>query len=166
MHLKPDSPQRTNEQRRYFPDWTHRSLKDGEELEADHNSYLAGGYAEEFGYRADAVASRGVPLLDGEPPEESEERLVQAVTMHPGYPIRAYPVAPARVRHDGAFMTTPQLHVEAHEVTDHGAFVRVVDRPYERDHHRPGRRVAAMLTRLLAALVAWRWESSHRRRAP
>ena len=57
MHLQSNAHQRTGEYRRYFPDWTHRSLRVGEELEADHNSYLAGGYAEEFGYLAQAEAS-------------------------------------------------------------------------------------------------------------
>jgi len=45
MRLDPSSPLRTDEQRRYFPDWTCGVLEVCEELEADHNSYLAGGYA-------------------------------------------------------------------------------------------------------------------------
>ena len=61
MRVEPDSRKRMGETRRYFPDWTHRSLASGPELEADHNSYLAGGYAEEFGYRAQPGYSRGAP---------------------------------------------------------------------------------------------------------
>ena len=52
MYLQWNEYLRRDEYRRYFPDWTRRSLAVGEEVEADHNSYLAGGYAEEFGYLA------------------------------------------------------------------------------------------------------------------
>ena len=69
MRVEPDFRKRIGETRRYFPDWTHRSLASGPELEADHNSYLAGGYAEEFGYRAQPGYSRGAPVLDDETPE-------------------------------------------------------------------------------------------------
>ena len=87
MRVQPESPQRTDEQRSYFPDWTPHLPKAPAELEADHNSYLAGGYAEEFGYLARPGVSRGVPVLDGEPPEDCAEWRCEAAAMHPGYPI-------------------------------------------------------------------------------
>ena len=40
-----------NEVHRYFPEWADRPASTGPLLESDHNSYLAGGYSEEFGYR-------------------------------------------------------------------------------------------------------------------
>lgn len=79
------------EPRRYFPDWTRRPLPRGREVEADHNSYLAGGYAEEFGYSASAEWSRGVPVLD-EPPDRSRQRRGLAYMTRPGYPLRPHPI--------------------------------------------------------------------------
>src|SRR5262245_28378552 len=111
MRLAPDSPQREDEQRRYFPDWTPCLPEELDELEAEHNSYLAGGYAEEFGYWAQAGSSRGVPLLDGEPPEQSAEWFGQAAAMHPGYPIRPCPLA------DGQEERIPVLGVRPLEAT-------------------------------------------------
>lgn len=172
MHLDPNSPQRMGEQRRYFPDWTHRALARREALEADHNSYLAGGYAEEFGYRAEPDASRGVPLLDGEPPEESPEWLGQADAIHPGYPIRACPVwfgRDWRERARGA--AAKHLRVvplgaralRAAQPQMHGTYIRVTERAYERERRRPGQYAAAVLIRFLAALVAARWALPRRR---
>lgn len=138
MRLKPDSPQRINEQRRYFPDWTRRVLEVHEELEADHNSYLAGGYAEEFGYCAQAGASRGVPLLDGESPEDYAEWLAQTVAIHPGFPLRAYPVA---LPSHGARAPAERPRIEA-SIAYRGTYVTVTDRPG----------TATVLTRVLAAL--------------
>ena len=93
MRLQPDSVQRADELRSYFPDWTPQLPRASEELEADHNSYLAGGYAEEFGYVPQFGASRGVPVIDGEPPEQSVVWRYEAAAMHPGYPIKPYPLA-------------------------------------------------------------------------
>ena len=39
-----------DEQRRYFPDWIECLPARLPELEADHNSYLAGGYADAVRY--------------------------------------------------------------------------------------------------------------------
>jgi hypothetical protein len=161
MHLQSNAYRRADEYRRYFPDWTRRSLQVGEELEADHNSYLAGGYAEEIGYLAQTDSSRGVPVLDGESPDESSARLVQGAAMHPGYPLRPYPVVADResaARHLPMSLSSGAVfHREVIEVRDHGEFVRVTERPYEREHRRPAHRAIAAVTRVLAALVA-RWE--------
>jgi hypothetical protein len=138
MRLEPDSPQRINEQRRYFPDWTRRVLEVHEELEADHNSYLAGGYAEEFGYCAQGGASRGVPLLDGESPEDYAEWLARTAAIHPGFPLRAYPIAlPSHAVRAPA--ERPRI---AASIAYRGTYVTVTDRS----------RTPTVLTRVLAAL--------------
>lgn len=165
MRVQPDSPRRTDEQRSYFPDWTPCLPSVSEELEAEHNAYLAGGYAEEFGYLAQAGASRGVPIVDGEPPEECAEWRCAAAAMHPGYPITPYPFArhPDQTRRDFVTLAGERSsHIKA-RVGSRREFVRVADRPYERERHRTLRRAAAMLTRLLATFVALRWELRHRR---
>ena len=168
MHLQSNAHERTDEYRRYFPDWTHRSLRVGEELEADHNSYLAGGYAEEFGYLAQAESSRGVPLIDGESPDDYALRLVQRAGVHPGYPLRPYPVAVAREKSSRRRTVSPSLSGASQDdvlaARDHGKFVRVTERPYEFEHRQLAHRAVAAVTRLLAVVVASRWES--RRRAP
>jgi hypothetical protein len=171
MRLEPDSPQRINEQRRYFPDWTRRVLEIHEELEADHNSYLACGYAEEFGYWAQPGASRGVPLLDGESPEEYAEWLGQTA-IHPGYPLRPYPIAFDRERPGRAFAapagrpriesSNESVDALAREIARRGTYVRVTERRYEHERHGAAQRSAAVLTRVVAALVALRWDLPRR----
>jgi hypothetical protein len=166
MHLQANARERTDEYRRYFPDWTHRSLRIGEELEADHNSYLAGGYAEEFGYLAQAQSSRGVPLIDGESPDDHTLRLVQRAGMHPGYPLRPCPIALDRKTTSRRRAMSPPSSGVSHDgvraAMDHGSFVRVTERPYECEHRQLARRAVAAVTRLLAAVVALRWETRRR----
>lgn len=162
MYLQSNAHQRRDEYRRYFPDWTHRLLRVGEELEADHNSYLAGGYAEEFGYLAQAESSRGVPLIDGESPDDDALRLVQRVGIHLGYPLRSYPISvdwekAARRRALSRSSSGPSHH-DVFEVRDHGKFVRVTERPYEREHRQLAHRAVAAVMRFRAAVVALRWE--------
>ena len=161
MHLQSNAHQRMDEYRRYFPDWTHRSLRIGEELEADHNSYLASGYAEEFGYLAQAESSRGVPLIDGESPDDYALRLVQRAGMHPGYPLKPFPVAVDRektARRRATSSSRVVSHDDAFEIRDHGKFVRVTERPYEHEHRQLAHRAVSAVTRLVAAVVARRWE--------
>lgn len=170
MRLEPNSPRRANEDRRYFPDWVRRRLRRCEELEADRNSYLAGGYAEEFGYRAQPGCSRGVPVLDGEPPEQSTEWLSEASATHPGYPIRPHPIvidgeqAGAQGRDTGrqsaAGSESPIR--DSRDAPSHGTFFAVTDRPYERERKRAGRRAAAVLRRTAAVVLAWRWSLPRR----
>lgn len=77
---------------RYFPEWAARPpLRDGVLHEADRNSYLAGGYAEEFGYDRQPDQPADLAHLDGEP-ERSEEWRMQLGALHPGYPERARPL--------------------------------------------------------------------------
>jgi hypothetical protein len=164
MRVEPTAARHLGEQRRYFPDWTDLSLENCPELEADRNSYLAGGYAEEFGYRATLSSSRGVPLLDDEPPELSIEWHSQARAMHPGYPLRAHPIADD---FDSLVATQDANAVlrEAREAGDadrHGRFVAVFPPRFERERHDAARRAAIVSTRLSAALFSLQWRLRHR----
>ena len=164
MHARPDSQSRMGEQRRYFPDWTRHARPSSFELEADHNSYLAGGYAEEFGYRAQPGFSREVPVLVDESPERCHERDRQAQATHPGCPLRAHPLAiDARerrvvVRLDGGFVSQQR----SDSVTNNGSYVTVDQRLYVHKHEHPRERAMMIATRLAAALIALRWSLRRR----
>lgn len=155
MQFQSYAHQRTDEYRRYFPDWTHRSLRVGKELEADHNSYLAGGYAEEFGYLARAGSYRGVPLIVGDSADDDALRLVQWAGMHPGYPLRPYPISVdwEKTACPGALSRSASAvsHHDPFEVRDHGKFFRVTERPYERERRQLAHRALAAIVRFLAA---------------
>jgi hypothetical protein len=154
-----------SEQHRYFPDWTLRSLVNGPEIEAEDNSYLAGGYAEEFGYRARISYSPDVSQLDGDVPESFRARRCPACPVHPGYPLRAQPVlseleiksneyAGATVERDGALAGRFGRGGLAQRS---GTFIIVSNRA-----HTPSRvgalpRATIVSIRLTAALVALRW---------
>lgn len=151
MRLEPNSQRRMGEQRRYFPDWTARPLEPRPELEADHNSYLAGGYAEEFGYRSAPGSSRGVPVLDGESPEECVEWQGQARATHPGYPIRPHPFQIDFDRRERRNEWRP-----VHEPTGaepRGRFFSVSNRPGN-----TAQRVRAASMRFAAAIIDLRWK--------
>lgn len=154
MHFRTSAHQPRDEYRRYFPDWTDRTLRAGEELEADHNSYLAGGYAEEFGYLAQGDSRRGVPLLDGDSPDDDALRLVQWAGLHPGYPLRPYPISVdwrTSVRHYARSRSASGVsHAGRFEVRGHGKFIRVTERAYERERRQPAHRLVAAVMRLLA----------------
>jgi hypothetical protein len=77
--------------RSYFPEWANRPAQDGTPLESDHNSYMAGGYAEEFGYDPQQGEPPALPPLDGDP-EQSQLWCVQIGGLHPGYPECPRPV--------------------------------------------------------------------------
>lgn len=150
MHLQSNAHQRTHEYRRYFPDWTHRSLPVGERLEIDHNSYFAGGYAEEFGYLAHSESWRGAALIDAAPPDDDALPLVQWAGIHPGYPLRPYPIS---VDHENAVSrsTVPSSLSGTpggeSEPGHRGRFVRVTERRYEREHRSLARRLFAAVMR-------------------
>jgi hypothetical protein len=169
MSVEPYVPQRS-EHRRYFPDWTRRRLESGPELEADRNSYLAGGYAEEFGYRPFAGYSRGVPVLDDTPPEQCPEWLCQALATHPGYPIRPHPL---ELEPQGLGWLAGQALGEGTSTGERaagvdgvrgGRFIPVSERAYAHARRDAANRGAAISMRLTAALVSWRWALGHRRR--
>lgn len=69
---------------RYFPEWADRPVGPDAQYESDRNSYLAGGYADEFGYGASAGLPAIAPL-DGDP-EDSRLWREQIGALHPGYP--------------------------------------------------------------------------------
>ena len=54
---------------RYFPEWADRPVGPDAQHESDRNSYLAGGYADEFGYGADAGLPPAISPLTGDPEE-------------------------------------------------------------------------------------------------
>lgn len=153
-----------SEQHRYFPDWTLRSLTSGPEIEAEDNSYFAGGYAEEFGYRAHISYSPKVSELDGDVPEFCRERRSQASPIHPGYPFKAQPVtseldieherASAAVTHDGGLADR-----FAYESVAERASTFIVVSSQSRMRNRVGALPRATIAsiRLAAALVALRW---------
>lgn len=66
----------------YFPEWADRPPAAGSVHEVDRNSYLAGGYAEEFGHRARALPAQALSV----PVEGDGEWRVQIGGLHPGYP--------------------------------------------------------------------------------
>jgi hypothetical protein len=79
------TPRLPEEVHRYFPEWADRPDSADLLLEADHNSYLAGGYSEEFGYRVRPDHPPVFQLLLEEP-EHSRQWAVQIGCLHPGYP--------------------------------------------------------------------------------
>lgn len=77
-----------SEEHCYFPEWADRPPAKGSLHELVCNSYLAGGYAEEFGHRVQAVS---VPAAPG-PADTDGEWHVQIGCLHPGYPECPRPV--------------------------------------------------------------------------
>lgn len=70
------------EDHRFFPEWADRPPSAESLHEADRNSYLAGGYAEEFGHGVQqTILAAHMP-----PAEEGSEWRVQIGGLHPGYP--------------------------------------------------------------------------------
>lgn len=70
---------------RYFPEWADRPVGPDTQHESDRNSYLAGGYADEFGYGARAGRPPAIAPLQGDP-EDSRLWREQIGALHPGYP--------------------------------------------------------------------------------
>ena len=70
---------------RYFPEWADRPSGPDAQHEAERNSYLAGGYADEFGYGAYPDGPPAIAPLDGDP-ESSALWREQIGALHPGYP--------------------------------------------------------------------------------
>lgn len=76
---------------RYFPEWADRPTGPDAQHESDRNSYLAGGYADEFGYGAYAGRPPAIAPLDGDP-EDSRLWREQIGALHPGYPQCSKPL--------------------------------------------------------------------------
>lgn len=85
MQCETDPTVHPDEVHRFFPEWADRPEARGLFLESERNSYLAGGYSEEFGYRTPAGGSGVFPLLRGDPELCSQWR-VEIGCLHPGYP--------------------------------------------------------------------------------
>ncbi len=83
----------------YFPEWADRPVSTEAASESDHNSYMAGGYAEEFGYRSGTDSPAALEILDGDP-ERCRLWSVQMGGLHPGYPECARPLDRIRVGWD------------------------------------------------------------------
>ena len=90
MHNEPDLESWRSEDHRFFPEWADRPQSADRLLEADHNSYLAGGYSEEFGYRVSRSLPAVFPLLEGDP-DHNRQWAFQIDCLHPGYPECARP---------------------------------------------------------------------------
>lgn len=77
--------------RRYFPEWADRPSGPDVQRESDRNSYLAGGYADEFGYGTHSGDLPAIAPLAGDP-EKSLLWREQIGALHPGYPQCPKPV--------------------------------------------------------------------------
>lgn len=142
-----------SEPRRYFPDWTRCLFPSGRELEADHNSYLAGGYAEEFGYTATEEWSRGVPVPDG-PPDRYRMKRGQAQLTHPGYPLRPHPFTGGMRRRAASSGSQREdfPHPEAH-----GGYFAVHVRAMEGRQGSAEQVAKRTAVRVASSLVSLRW---------
>ncbi len=96
MYVEDGFEFRAGEVHCYFPEWADRPVSTGAASESDHNSYMAGGYAEEFGYRSDTDSPAALQILDGDP-ERCSLWSVQMGGLHPGYPECARPLDRIRV---------------------------------------------------------------------
>ncbi|MGH8229323.1 MAG: hypothetical protein ACREU3_15730, partial [Steroidobacteraceae bacterium] len=145
---------------RYFPEWADRPESSDRLLEADHNSYLAGGYSEEFGYRVRADFAPRLPLLL-EDPERSEQWRVQCGGLHPGYPECPRPVdregtaawTPAR----GALDQEPAAQArQASQPATSGARARAGDAEVVSVDREGAGRSFALLASLHSLRMRWR----------
>jgi len=91
LHIDRNSSRHVAETRRYFPEWADRPPRRRMQLESERNSYSAGGYAEEFGYRVQLDSPTIAPTLIGDP-EGCRYWRVQVGALHPGYPECSKPL--------------------------------------------------------------------------
>lgn len=96
----------TGEIHRYFPEWADRPAGPDTLREAERNSYLAGGYADEFGYGIPSDRLPVFPPLLGDP-ESSPLWHEQIGALHPGYPQCATPLDRTRRRLGEAMHSEP-----------------------------------------------------------
>jgi hypothetical protein len=98
---------------RYFPEWADRPVGPDMQHESDRNSYLAGGYADEFGYGAHAGRPPAIAPLVGDP-EESRWWREQIGALHPGYPQCPKPLDRHRFEAPRALFAAPPSRTETH----------------------------------------------------
>lgn len=163
----PDSVPRVNEEHRYFPEWADRPEIPGPPLEADHNSYLAGGYSEEFGYRTGMDRPPVFPSLEGDPDESGLWR-VQITGFHPGYPECPRPEDGERLRHRLALQGEGSKRMGVAGTRDSGSAPRALLREFRvirvglRDGHVSAHgTLAARLSSILAHLPFWHRGRGH-----
>ena len=166
--MSKSTSQSMSEPRRYFPDWTRCAFASGREVEADHNSYLAGGYAEEFGYMATSEWSRGVPVLD-EPPDRYRKRRGQAQMTHAGYPLRAHPLiggihgmSVEKMRMRGRASRTKLKSAAGPDLADHGNYFTVHLRLVDGKRGDTLERAKRAAVRVTSSIVSWPWAQRHR----
>ena len=82
MYVEEDVEFTTGEQHSYFPEWADRPASTGSASVSDRNSYMAGGYAEEFGYCSGSRSPTAFAILKGDPEQSSLWR-VQIGGVHP-----------------------------------------------------------------------------------
>lgn len=85
LHGETGADDSVREVHRYFPEWADRPNGPDAQHESDRNSYLAGGYADEFGYGAHSGGPPAIAALEGDP-EDSRLWREQIGALHPGYP--------------------------------------------------------------------------------
>jgi len=100
-----------SELHRYFPEWADRPLGPDPQHESDRNSYLAGGYADEFGYGAYPGGPPAIAPLEGDP-EDSRWWREQIGALHPGYPQCSKPLDRYRFEMPRAVLTIHPAHSE------------------------------------------------------
>jgi hypothetical protein len=98
---------------RYFPEWADRPIGPNAQRESDRNSYLAGGYADEFGYGAYPGRPPAITPLDGDPEGSSLWR-EQIGALHPGYPQCPKPVEREDLEMPRVALAARQSRTEAH----------------------------------------------------
>lgn len=104
---EPDDADSVSETHRYFPEWADRPIGPEPQHEADRNSYLAGGYADEFGYGTPTGRPPAIAPLDGDP-ERSALWREQIGALHPGYPECPKPADRLLERTSGRELTERQ----------------------------------------------------------
>ena len=125
----------TTEDHCYFPEWADIPVGGGTLHELDRNSYLAGGYAEEFGHRAphaDAPAS-------SIPAESAEDWRLQTGCLHPGYPECPRPLDREPATHGDGVQPDDRRRAHRHEQSKSGSRdfrVLVVGHTKEASRHR------------------------------
>lgn len=151
-----------NEDHRYFPEWADRPGLRGPLVEADHNSYLAGGYSEEFGYHLSADRPLVFAPLD-EDPDSSRFWYVQITGLHPGYPECGRPEDRDRSRRRGGTEEARRARIGAISIRDSAAAPHETKRPIRviRVGVRAGKAQHDGFATRLTSLWA-RWRAAHR----
>ena len=151
-----DSTGYLNEDHRYFPEWADLPGMPGPPAEADHNSYLSGGYSEEFGYHVSVDRPPVFAPLDGDP-DDSRLWYVQITGLHPGYPECGRPDDRNTLRRRGP----REAMEEARSVGDNsGAAPREATRPIRvirvGERTRSTNSHEGLATRLTSLWARWR----------